>query len=222
LKYFHVAGALNRRRKGMFSQKPKLDAASFWYTAVVSDYCCRHLTFPHDKLPAIQGLANMMARPDSEYLAGHWMGYRFIESLLWKPEPPARTHDNAADSGTPSWSWASVNGMVKVLQEGSPFEPMVLLASVERSDTRDEIKSLPVVASAGLGMGPSLRISAPMHTLGSSPRDLPHLQIPAKQHEVSITLKTEWLPGVLVGPPNPENERNKTTVDDSQHSSERP
>ncbi|KAF2826599.1 HET-domain-containing protein [Ophiobolus disseminans] len=84
-----------------------------WYD-IVSTYSSRRLTFPSDKLPALAGIASRLhAITKDDYLAGHWR-MELERSLFWTLE----TESDAGNPGrvqgyrAPSWSWASMNGLV--------------------------------------------------------------------------------------------------------------
>ncbi|KAI0101795.1 HET-domain-containing protein [Nemania sp. FL0031] len=72
---------------------------------IVEFYCSLNLTYPHDKLPALSGLAKQMKerKPNATYLAGLWSDSLDLD-LLWIPYGPddQRTDDYIA----PTWSWA--------------------------------------------------------------------------------------------------------------------
>ena len=88
-------------------------------------YSKRDLTYDRDKLPAFSGLAAEMTKyVDDKYLAGIWLN-DLRNGLAWHLTPygPAR-NTLAARSGSwgrpsiyraPSWSWASVNGIIRTL-----------------------------------------------------------------------------------------------------------
>ncbi|OGM46136.1 hypothetical protein ABOM_004891 [Aspergillus bombycis] len=82
-----------------------------WYR-LVALYSRRCLTFPSDKLPAISGIAREYGKVlGSAYVAGLW-GNSLVEGLTWQPLGRCRAvHEYRA----PSWSWASVDGMVDEL-----------------------------------------------------------------------------------------------------------
>jgi hypothetical protein len=165
---------------------------------MVAEYSSRRLTFPRDKLPAIQGLANTIGRiPNMRYLAGHWRGHRFLESLLWSTEPSAGSYDDAAGPVAPSWSWVSVNGMVASPLDtdlNSFYHDIVLLAEVLRSEMCDGTTIPSAVAPTGV----TLLMSARVHSLGDAPGDLFRHRMSSKYPE--IALKTEWLSHKLLKP----------------------
>ncbi len=80
-----------------------------WRT-LVSSYTALRITKPHDRLPAIGGLAkSLRSEKASAYLAGLWQG-SLSDDLLWvihatsadkRPRPRPRS--------APTWSWASVD-----------------------------------------------------------------------------------------------------------------
>ncbi|UQC76722.1 HET domain-containing protein [Colletotrichum lupini] len=83
--------------------------ASTEWTELVTEYSLRKLTRGTDKLPAISGIARMIAgQINDQYVAGLWHK-AIIEGLSWECTEPdqAATHYQA-----PSWSWASLNGPI--------------------------------------------------------------------------------------------------------------
>jgi hypothetical protein len=71
------------------------------------------LTFSHDKLVAISGMAQSLSSSmGSDYLAGLWRR-DFAHQLLWKISHPAPMARNNGTRG-PSWSWASVDGTLDI------------------------------------------------------------------------------------------------------------
>lgn len=100
--------------------RPVSEWLSEWMD-LVCDYSSRNLTLQDDKLPAFSGIASAVFQKTGwTYLAGHWKE-SLLTSLCWsvrgvynngsfsflKPMP--------ANEGSPSWSWASVNGRVGYL-----------------------------------------------------------------------------------------------------------
>jgi hypothetical protein len=83
-----------------------------WQT-LCSHYTYRELTFPEDKLPAISGMANKIAKKvQSEYLAGLWRN-NLMHDLFWQTcaiatKPTTKPKKYRA----PSWSWASLDGRI--------------------------------------------------------------------------------------------------------------
>jgi hypothetical protein len=78
---------------------------------LVENYTKRHLTVATDKLPGISAIARLLApRLKSDYLAGLWR-QNLVFDLMWSihrfPRP------EACKSGSPSWSWASVQGTIE-------------------------------------------------------------------------------------------------------------
>ncbi|KAI0441683.1 heterokaryon incompatibility protein-domain-containing protein [Xylaria telfairii] len=84
---------------------------------LVKTYSGRDLTFHADKLPALAGAAAEMSQIlNSKYLAGLWRE-NLLYDLLWhsdtwgvenSEQPPPTPLNN----GSPSWSWASLNGRI--------------------------------------------------------------------------------------------------------------
>ncbi|KAJ6441087.1 Activating signal cointegrator 1 complex subunit 2 [Purpureocillium lavendulum] len=86
------------------------------WAEMVGEYTERELTYPMDRLPAISGLAGEMAEAlRMKYCAGLWEETLPL-GLLWQranvfADPGPRSQPPIA----PSWSWAAINGPVKIL-----------------------------------------------------------------------------------------------------------
>ena len=125
-----------------------LEQAYKKWANIVTLFSAGHLSFQADKLPALSGLAkrfriSLKERFDveDEYLAGMWRG-DLEQQLLWLISSyvgPPREGPHPKDSGIPSWSWASVNGVISHAWEEQEdgLEPRfsVVSASVEPSTT---------------------------------------------------------------------------------------
>ena len=88
---------------------------------IVTLFSGGELSFQSDKLPALSGLAKRFRISleerfgvEDEYLAGMWRG-DLEQQLLWligSYGGPSRKGSHPRDRGVPSWSWASVNGVI--------------------------------------------------------------------------------------------------------------
>jgi hypothetical protein len=89
------------------------DIVWIWYIEVVAkDYSRRLLSVYEDKLPAVSGLARLIARSThSRYIAGLWE-YGLCFGLCWKVNAPAPIRLKASGYRAPSFSWASVDSQV--------------------------------------------------------------------------------------------------------------
>lgn len=92
-------------------------ALQFWHS-VVRDYSSRHLTNATDKLPALSGLAAALHQQTGDtYLAGLWEN-SILDDLLWANEAIYSSRGNRITPSrqpnytAPSWSWASVHGII--------------------------------------------------------------------------------------------------------------
>ena len=99
---------------------------SFSWRAMVETYTTCTLTEEQDKLIAIQGLVNIYkSLRDDDYLAGLWRK-QLPSGLMWTTrnglqangEPTYRPGTYRA----PSWSWASVEGIIEIFPEVYPEE----------------------------------------------------------------------------------------------------
>jgi hypothetical protein len=76
---------------------------------IVEAYTLGELTFPSDKLVAIEGLASLYAgQVKAPYLFGLW-AFHLPRQLLWAILRPG---DRPKPCRAPSWSWAAVEGQV--------------------------------------------------------------------------------------------------------------
>lgn len=106
----HASGAWLRRRQHL-PPAPDLDALSLWGD-MVGQYSRGQLTFPGDKLVALSGLASrMQAHTRSGYLAGLWRMH-LASQLLWEIDLNAPGERLEGVYTAPSWSWASVHGVI--------------------------------------------------------------------------------------------------------------
>jgi hypothetical protein len=84
---------------------------SKWHDLVES-YSILNISFATDKLPALSGLAQLMAkrRPDAQYLAGLWSDSLEID-LLWlsKHGQDDAKYRYSSVWRAPSWSWAAID-----------------------------------------------------------------------------------------------------------------
>jgi len=105
-----------------------------WRT-LVSSYTALDITKPHDRLPAIGGLARSMASEmASAYVAGLWREF-LSDDLLWvihtssaykRPRPSPRS--------APTWSWASVDTWSLYFDEVLIWHPDIWI--IENMDTK--------------------------------------------------------------------------------------
>lgn len=95
---------------------------------IVKQYSRCDLTKASDKMFAIAGVAKLFHDiTGDEYVAGWWKS-RLLESLDWRVfEPRARI---SADYRAPSWSWASVDGPVRLTGLSPSTEFLVRLVDV--------------------------------------------------------------------------------------------
>jgi hypothetical protein len=86
-----------------------LDAAQVEWHVNVTPYSQRRFTYYSDRLPALSGIAAIMARRSGDdYLAGLWKS-TLMNDLAWRALPNAGFR---VCRGMPSWSWASVSGHI--------------------------------------------------------------------------------------------------------------
>jgi hypothetical protein len=125
-----------------------------WYR-VVQDYCRCGLTFNTDKLIAFAGVAQAFRRyyPQDRYIAGIWSSQLPL-ALCWSTDNSSITY-RPDGYIAPTWSWASVKGVVTVpliqdefcYSEGEMLAPQEIHATVldirlEHSDPSNETGQL--------------------------------------------------------------------------------
>lgn len=85
-----------------------------WYK-IVADYSSRVITYEEDKLPALAGLAIEYGKASGKtYLAGLWKE-SLLDDLLWRQGKFEYSNEEPltpAKYRAPSWSWASVDGII--------------------------------------------------------------------------------------------------------------
>ncbi|KAL6407633.1 hypothetical protein AUP68_08653 [Ilyonectria robusta] len=108
---------------------------------LITEYSRCELTHPSDKLHAIAGVAKWFEKvTGDEYVAGLWKS-RFELMLDWRiHEPkPRLTQDYRA----PSWSWASVDGPVKLWGLSAKAECLVeLVRTTVETSTPDKMSTV--------------------------------------------------------------------------------
>jgi hypothetical protein len=94
---------------------PLDDAGNIWsWFFIVEDYARRKLTLSRDKLVAISGVARIIAPMyGTDYVAGLWVR-NLLRLLVWytDPQDSSAARDVTTIYRAPSWSWASVDGLV--------------------------------------------------------------------------------------------------------------
>jgi hypothetical protein len=97
----------------------KSDAVIFGlqlWSHILGEYVLCSLTREEDRLVAISGVAKRLQRfVNAEYLAGLW-GCHIVPQLLW--HTVARPGYRPSKYRAPSWSWASIDGVVLVTSSG--------------------------------------------------------------------------------------------------------
>lgn len=122
-----------------------VDESSIWW-AIVNEYTMRDLTYPSDKLLAIRGLAvhlydqYLRTEAETQYVMGLWTN-KMAVGLLWYVDLGS-DRKRPQTYRAPSWSWASVEGIISndsldINQEKSALE------IVELQIQTDEVRPLP-------------------------------------------------------------------------------
>ncbi|KAH7071697.1 heterokaryon incompatibility protein-domain-containing protein [Paraphoma chrysanthemicola] len=91
--------------------KDKWTKFEYW-SKVVQEFCSRKLSFPMDKLAALEGVANTLkASYSDEYLCGIWKSTLDLD-LLWHRRRKGHM-TTPPKPRAPSWSWASLDGEIE-------------------------------------------------------------------------------------------------------------
>lgn len=104
---------------------------------MIGRYCHLQLTKATDKLPAIAGIAQQVGRtrPNARYLAGLWSD-TLAQDLLWnfnnggRLGEPYDYKELPTPYRAPSWSWAAVEGHVRVPYPSSGGGRREIMASI--------------------------------------------------------------------------------------------
>ena len=116
------------------------------WMVVVRDYTSRHLTKETDLLPAIAGLASEFGRQTRDtYYAGLWRK-ELLAELMWNldPEPASEIQPptaGPAEYRAPSWSWASINGVVRMKHPSRQYDRENVYERAKIIDVRVELLS---------------------------------------------------------------------------------
>ncbi|KAH8598575.1 heterokaryon incompatibility protein-domain-containing protein, partial [Bisporella sp. PMI_857] len=100
------------------------------WLGMVQNYSLRKLTVDQDKLPALSGLARMLAEETGDrYFAGLWASH-LPEDLFWRGKALGEV-TKPKQYRAPSWSWASLDAPIRFL----PLTYKNLVASVVSCST---------------------------------------------------------------------------------------
>ncbi|OJD28904.1 heterokaryon incompatibility protein [Diplodia corticola] len=130
------------------------DYSRFWLEAVFV-YSRRELTFAHDRLSAISGVAKFMQDSmkelgePTEYLAGLWLDKSLGYQLRWVCDEPKLSYNEMLEwlqdeehYCAPSWSWASRNTAIRCLRDrpGTEFQVVSYDLQPANSDAMVAVK----------------------------------------------------------------------------------
>jgi len=115
----HIRQSWSKLDKGEAEIVDKRDLSNAW-ASIVHEFSRRKLTYSRDKLPALAGIAGEMShdkRP-TQYLGGLWED-DLRHNLAWFVPPrstvsPYRETNRTQGCHAPSWSWAAVDGEVRM------------------------------------------------------------------------------------------------------------
>jgi hypothetical protein len=103
-------GFTQRLGSGLLRRMGKKEHLQQWWAEVVRLFTGADLTFARDKLPALSGIARRVySQKGGQYLAGLWRNERIEAQLCWRVEG---SRLRPTTWRAPSWSWASIDGLV--------------------------------------------------------------------------------------------------------------
>lgn len=124
-----------------------------WYQ-LVSNYSRRELTYQSDKLKAIAGLADIFAKQTGyQYVTGLWVE-DIARGLMWQSTSRGVRRVRGP---VPSWSWASVDGVV-LIQDFSGSHSSLSLLKVEE-EWEGEALTSPLKSARLTVSAPSIQVS---------------------------------------------------------------
>ena len=123
-----------RATSSLYSLEPS-NAYGFWHLQIM-EYSKRLLTYQHDKLPALAGIAaKISVLTGSEYIAGLWRK-NLLKDMLWERHIFEGLKWEATSVWrAPSFSWASVQGNVFYGEIGSANHGVYLTEVVDAKVT---------------------------------------------------------------------------------------
>lgn len=112
----------------------RVDILKSWF-GTIEAYSKTKLTKSSDKLVAIGGVAREVANLLSDqYFAGLLWGSKeadFVNGMLWEVDPNSRFQTEPPRKSlpyrSPSWSWASIDGMISLMRSSSSFDAVTLI-----------------------------------------------------------------------------------------------
>ncbi|EIW85019.1 hypothetical protein CONPUDRAFT_141780 [Coniophora puteana RWD-64-598 SS2] len=111
------------------------------WLAVLFMYTVREISVPSDKLIALAGVAEQFHLVyHDEYLAGLWRRTLLLD-LLWATQVATRRHPRPEKYRAPSWSWASINGIVGTKYLEATLGSMPSIRQAEILDCRVTLAS---------------------------------------------------------------------------------
>lgn len=118
----------SQQHKGCHGNQMTFDAVDLWCDLVTAYTRC-HFTKPEDKLYAFAGIAEVFQQVTGDrYLAGIWRS-QLLHLLNWTVFTPNAKH--SSHYRAPSWSWASIDGPVKVHKPSAGFEFLVSVVDAD-------------------------------------------------------------------------------------------
>ena len=174
-----IKGRLNNIYDSFRDRDGISEGISAW-SSILWSYGPRKLTKSSDKLPAISGLARIFEeRLQDHYIVGFWRK-TLIEGLVWQAVGGGPTCKVAAEYRAPSWSWASIDGVIGMgLKRG--WEPLATIV-----DYHVELKGQNPYGEVNSGW---IKLRAPIVPFfPSGEPDHDHETVP---HNRSMRLRTE-------------------------------
>lgn len=111
------------------------------WLAMIFMYTLRDISVPSDKLAALGGVAEQFHLVyKDQYLAGLWRK-TLLSDLLWRNESHGGLHPRPKAYRAPTWSWASVDGLIVADYSDTKLADDVHLRKVEILDCQVKLAS---------------------------------------------------------------------------------
>lgn len=133
------------------------------WTDIVSAYSVKDITFATDKLAALAGIASLFSGKDlGIYLKGLWET-TLIPDLFWEVSQAIVDYwdikgRRSGDASMPSWSWASVDGPVEMLNRGAVVEGLQVLEIASESEMSGPTPNISAIYLTLRGLFMSARV----------------------------------------------------------------
>ena len=100
------------------------------WESIVEDYSERQISFCKDRLPALSSSTHYFQAGSDRYHAGLWESHMPGSLLWWSSCGKRPEQEQRSQSRPPSWSWASIEGVVRYPQLNEPPRTIVQILDI--------------------------------------------------------------------------------------------